>query len=112
MRSMGIVLVCTCAAFSLVACGKDPETRKREYFAAAEQHVKEGKFAEAVIQFRSALQQDSKFGEARFALAEVLEKTGDVNGAFREYIRAADLLPHNIDALLKAGEFNLRAGRF
>src|SRR5262245_4541951 len=97
---------------AFVGCGKDPEVGKREYLKSGQQYVSNGKYKEAVIEFRNAVQLDPRYGEARFALAGALLKTGDVQGAYREYARAADLLPADIEAQLWAGEMNLVAGRF
>src|SRR4030095_4505338 len=97
---------------ALAGCGKDPEVAKREFMKSGQQYFANGKYKEAVIEFRNAVQQDPRFGEARFALAGALLKTSDVQGAYREYARAADLLPNDIEAQMWAGEMNLVAGRF
>src|SRR5512138_1366539 len=82
--------------FALAGCGKDPEVAKREYVKSGQQYVAAGKYKEAVIEFRNAVQQDPRYGEARFALAGALLKTSDFQGAYREYARSADLLPNDI----------------
>jgi tetratricopeptide (TPR) repeat protein len=97
---------------ALAGCGKDPEVAKREFMKSGQQYFANGKYKEAVIEFRNAVQQDPRFGEARFALAGALLKTSDVQGAYREYARAADLLPNDIEAQMWAGEMNLLAARF
>src|SRR5262245_47551864 len=93
-------------------CGKDPEVAKREYMKSGQDYVAAGKLKEAIIEYRNAIQQDPRFGEARFALAGALLKTGDNQGAYREYQRAADLLTKDIEAQMWAGELNLVAGQF
>ena len=45
------------------------------------------------MQYRNALQQDPRFGEARLKLADAYVQAGDPQSAYREYVRAADLLP-------------------
>src|SRR5262245_66572318 len=87
----------------VAGCRKDPETAKRQYFASAEQYMAEGKIPEAIVQYRNAIQQDPKYGEARYKLAEAYAKSNDAQNAFREYVRAADLLPENEDAKIKDG---------
>jgi tetratricopeptide (TPR) repeat protein len=96
----------------MAGCGSNSEKIKTEAFARGQKYAAEGKLAEAAIEFRKAIQQDERFGEARFALGEVLRRKGDTPGAFREYVRAADLLPQDVAAQVKAGEMNLLAGRF
>jgi hypothetical protein len=62
------------AAVSLTAaagCSKDPEVAKREYLESGDRYVAEKKFSEAAIEYRNAIQQDARFGEARFKLADV-----------------------------------------
>jgi len=99
------------AAF-MWSCSADPEVAKREYLKSGNDYVAQGKTAEAIIQYRNAIQQDARFGEARFKLAEALWATGDRNGAYREYVRAADLLPRDDAAQVRAGQMNLAAGQF
>jgi tetratricopeptide (TPR) repeat protein len=94
------------------ACGKDPEVAKREFMRTGQQYAASGKLKEAIIEYRNAVQQDPRFGEARFALAGVLLKTGDNQGAYGEYQRAADLLHNDANAQMWAGEMNLVAGLF
>jgi len=110
-RSLKCVLILVVGVV-LAACGKDPEVAKREFMKNGQQYATSGKLKEAIIEYRNAIQQDPRFGEARFALAGALLKTGDNQGAYREYQRAADLLPKNADAQMWAGEMNLVAAQF
>src|SRR5262245_66549198 len=95
-----------------ISCGKDPEVLKREYLRSGNQYFAQNKFAEAIIEYRRAVQQDPKFGEARYALAEAYLAAGQPRNAFGEYVRAADLMPGHVDAQLKAGDVLLRSGQF
>ena len=106
-----ILAISLLAALS-VSCSRDPELAKREYLASADQFVKQGKVKEAIIQYRNALVQDPRFGEARFKLAEAYAQDGDALRAAREYVRAADLLPKDVQAQLKAGRILLLSGQF
>jgi putative PEP-CTERM system TPR-repeat lipoprotein len=99
-----IVALCVAAA----SCSKSAKS----YFDSGNQYVAQKKLKEAAIEYKNAVQQDPNFGEARYKLAETLVELGDMPGAFREYVRAADLLPANKDAQLKAGTFLLLGGRF
>ena len=85
------------AIVTLVACGADREIRKKEFVASGDRFAAEGKQREALIEYRNAVQIDPMFGEARVKLAETFEKTGDGPNALQEYIRAADLLPNDIE---------------
>ncbi len=107
----------TLAAFLLLmglanwACSS-PERAKQKYFESANHYFEQKKYKEAIVEYGNALKQDPKFGEARYRLAEAYAETGDVSRAYGEYIRAADLLPGNAEAQLKAGTFLLMAGQF
>ena len=95
-----------------VGCAADPEVAKQEYLKSADAFVAQQKYGEAIVQYRNALQQDPRFGEARLKLAETYVKLGDVRNGGREYIRAADLLPQNADVQLKAASYLLLSQQF
>jgi putative PEP-CTERM system TPR-repeat lipoprotein len=95
-----------------ISCSRDPEVAKREYLASGDQFLSQGRAREAIVQYRNALRHDPRFGEARYKLAEALVQDGDWTRAGREYIRAADLLPKDVQAQLKAGQFLLFARQF
>ena len=82
-------------AFGAVAgaCSKDPAEAKKEHLTSAKRYVDEGKHQEAILEYRNVLKIDPREGEARFQLAELHLKNGDVAAAYQEYLRAADLLP-------------------
>src|SRR4029077_4751112 len=76
------------------------------------QYMKAGKYPEAVIQFRNALQKDPRAGDVREKLGEALLQTGDIVNALGEYTRAADLRLDDVALQVKAGKLLLLAGRF
>lgn len=94
-----------------VGCRGNAETRKQQSFAAANQYVEQQKLREATIEYRNAIQIDPRFGEARKGLAKTLARLGDRAGALDEYVRAADLLPDDVDLQLTAGGMLLERGR-
>jgi tetratricopeptide (TPR) repeat protein len=94
------------------ACSKDPEVAKREYLRSGDRYASEKKFREAIVEYRNAIQQDPRYGEARLKLGDSYVEVGDVANAYREYLRAADLLPDNFEAQLKAGELLLMAEQY
>jgi tetratricopeptide (TPR) repeat protein len=95
-----------------VACTRDRDVAKREYVASGDRFLSQNRVKEAIVQYRNALRQDPRFGEARSKLAEAYVQDGDWRRAGPEYIRAADLLPKDIQAQLKAGRFLLFARQF
>ncbi len=110
-RRSSIVLVAVLALVA-VSCTRDPQKLKRQYVASGDKFVAQKNYPEAIIQYRNAVATDARFGEARFKLAEAYSETGDVNSALREYVRAADLLPSDVEAQLRAGNGLLAAGQF
>jgi len=66
----------------------------------------------AVLEFRSAVGKDPKFAAAHVKLAEIYLKRGDGARALHHRVRAADLLPNDVDAQLKAGSLLLAADKF
>ena len=98
-------------ALAAIACS-DREKLKQDYLQKGDVFVQQEKYAEAIVEYRNAIKQDNRFGEARLKLADALEKVGNTQGAFGEYVRAADLLPADGRAQIKATSYLLTAGRF
>ena len=90
LRKVPSLIVLASVYTSLTGCGKDPEVAKREFVRSA-RFVAQREYAEALIQYRNAVQQDPRFGEARRKLSDMYLATGDIDNAFREVVRAADL---------------------
>jgi putative PEP-CTERM system TPR-repeat lipoprotein len=107
-------LVCLILLASVLStsCAKNPEVAKRAYLESGDKYFAEKKYNEAIVQYRNAVQQDARFGEARYKLAEAYVRVNDPAGAYREYIRAADLMPANVESQLKAGQMQLLARQF
>jgi tetratricopeptide (TPR) repeat protein len=80
--------------------------------ASGDKFVAEGKLPEAVIQYRNAIQKEPRLGDARLKLAKTYEQLNERANAGREYIRAADLLPDNLEAQTKAATVLLLSGQF
>src|SRR6185503_18918775 len=106
MRHISVVAVVLLIA-TLSGCSRDPEVLKMEYLASGDRFASEKKYPEAIIQYKNAIAQDPRFGDARFKLANVLAATGDFVGAFGEYVRAADVMPKNARAQLLVGQYLL-----
>ena len=102
----------TALSLAVGACSADPERAKQDYLQSGNRYFDQQKYNEAVLEYRNALQQDPQFGDARLKLAQTYEKLGDPAHASREYIRAADTLPGNVGAQLKATEYLVLTRRF
>jgi putative PEP-CTERM system TPR-repeat lipoprotein len=103
-------LVCTTTLLlAAAACGGE---NADEFVARGRTALEEKRPADAIIEFRRAVQVDPKHGEARLALAKTYADNNDLGNALREYVRAADLLPEDNDTQLRAGSYLLLSRQF
>lgn len=98
-------------ALVLSAC-TSAEVAKRQALDKGNADVAAGRIGEAIVEYRNAIRRDPRFGEAHWKLAAAYEKQGNAAATLREYVRAADLLPTNVDVQLKAAGYLLIAGQF
>jgi tetratricopeptide (TPR) repeat protein len=96
-------------AIVAAACAADPAVKKQHYLESGNQFFDKGQYAEAIVEYRNAIDIDATFGPARKRLAESYARTGNDRGAFGEFIRAADLLPTDVAVQLNAGNLLLAA---
>lgn len=97
---------------STLACTGKSTGTKESFLKSADDYAAQGKYAEAIIEYRNAIQLDNKFGPAHARLGDAYLKTRDLPQAVRELVLAADLQPENADAQVRAGQFLLIAGQF
>jgi len=102
-------LTCSLLIAAAAACSKPSAD---EHFKKAETLAKENHLAEAIIEYKSALQIDPRRGDIRVKLVDAYIRNQDAGNAYRESIKAADLLPNDINAQLRAGSFLLMAKQF
>ena len=112
MRQTSTVFIVLLLAAGAASCSVDSETAKRQFLAEGDRYLAEKKYQEAILQYRNALRQDDKFGEARFKLTDAYVATGDLRNALREAVRAADLMPDNVEAQMRAGYLLLQGRQF
>jgi tetratricopeptide (TPR) repeat protein len=99
-------------AVALIAACADPEVAKRQAFESGNRYFEQGRYGDAIVEYRNAIQRDPRFGEARAKLADAYQRIGDVQASYAEHIRAADLLPDNIEVQLRAATYLLLTGQF
>jgi tetratricopeptide (TPR) repeat protein len=114
MKSQFIVrFVCVGLALVTVSgCSRNVENLKREYLARGDRFFEEKKVDAAIIEYRNAIQQDARFGEAYRKLSTAYLVQGDAAASLRAAVTAADLLPEVADAQIEAGTLMLLAGKF
>ena len=83
------------AVFVLGAC-TTPEKAKANHVARGQALLKDKKFQEAVLEFRSALQIDDKLAEAHWGLANAYEGLQRYQEAFEEMRATASLDPNHL----------------
>jgi tetratricopeptide (TPR) repeat protein len=96
--SFRLLLACVCLAALFTGCSRDPNVRKQKYLESGEKYFAEGKYREAEIQYRNAIQVDSRFAPAHYQLSQVYLKTGETNHAFQELTLAVEYAPDNYRA--------------
>jgi tetratricopeptide (TPR) repeat protein len=101
-----------CLAALMTSSCSNPEKEKVRHLERGDQYAAEKRDEFAVVEYASAVKIDPKFGEARFKLAETYQRLNNTRAAFPEYVRAADALPDDRKAQIKATEVLLLSGRF
>jgi tetratricopeptide (TPR) repeat protein len=108
-------LAVICLGLSVIAaasCSRDVEQAKREFVERGDRYMSDKNYDAAIIEYRNAVQQDPRFGDAYRKLATAYSNRGDGIEALGAAVQAAELLPDNEDAQLEAGAFLLFSGQF
>jgi tetratricopeptide (TPR) repeat protein len=113
MLSKGAIALACAGLCSICSsgCSRDVEQAKREYVERGDAYIKAGNVDAAVIEYRNAVQQDARFGEAYRKLSAAYLSRGDSANAMRASTAAADLLPDLPEVQIEAGNLALAAGR-
>src|SRR5436305_15018117 len=89
------------------SCSRDPSVVKLRYLNNGNKYFEKGKYKEASIMYRTALQKDAKFGEAYYHLALTDLKSQQPVSAVQSLRRAVELLkpgPDRTDARIKVAD--------
>lgn len=108
MRNLQLPILLLALAL-LAACG-GAEDRKSAYIEKGAALLAAGNFEKARLEFQNALQIDPKDLEARFKLAETLEKLQQWQGAARQYLAILGEQADHRGALLRMGRLYLLSG--
>ncbi len=93
----------------MASCSRDPKAQAQRYTDTGNTFYNKGKYKEAAIMYRRALQKDLRFGEAHYRLGLTELKLGSYGGAAGELRRAVELQPDNADAATKLADIFLIA---
>jgi tetratricopeptide (TPR) repeat protein len=93
----------------LASCNRDPKVQAQRYVDNGNKFFSKGKYKEASIMYRRALQKDARFGEAYYRWGLTDLKLAAFGDAARQFRRAVELQPDNADAAVKLSEIYLMA---
>src|SRR5216117_179460 len=107
---LSLFLSLIAVAFIAGAC-TTPEKAKAQHVARGQALLKDKKFQEAALEFRSALQIDEKLADAHWGLANAYEGVQRYQEAFEEMKQTAELDANNLDVRVKLGNYYLMGGK-
>src|SRR5580698_1216785 len=107
IHSFLILSLLVLLATVLGGCSSNPNVQKQKFYARAVIDFDKGKYPEAVISLRRALQVDPRFVEAHYKLAQCHERQGSWEAAFQELQRTIDLQPDDWRAQVELGQILL-----
>lgn len=105
-----LLIIPIVAALFIGAC-TTPEKAKAQHVARGQALLKDKKFQEAALEFRSALQIDDKLADAHWGLAGAYEGLQRYQEAFEEMKQTAELDANNLDVRVKLGNYYLMGGK-
>src|SRR6185503_12551231 len=115
MRLIKIIATVSVAFLTLVSCNRNPEVAKKKYLESGNKYFANGKFKEARIMYKDAIQKDRLFGPAYYRLGLTAIKLNAANEAYGAFRRAVELLkpdnPDHWDAKAKLVEILLSVGK-
>src|ERR1700733_16259682 len=91
----------------LAACNRDPRVVSRKYIDSGNKYFDRGKFKEASIMYRRALNKDMRYGDAWYRLGLANLKLRIPGEARRDFSRAMEIDPGNTDAIVKLGDIDM-----
>lgn len=89
-------------------CGWNPLAGKEEYLKRGREFAAQGKYDDALLQYRKAIQKDDKYGEAYLRLGQVLAAQDKPLEAFAVLTKTTELIPESLEARTELGRTALR----
>lgn len=99
-------------ALGCAGCQTKPQARATAYIASGKRYVARGKFRDAAIQFRNALQQDPKNWRARYQLASVENQMQDWRQCYQDLLEVVTEQPSFAPARLDLAELYIAADQY
>lgn len=109
MRGLGSKWAALClGVICLNGCSKDPN----KYLASGDKYFKAGKYNEAVVEYRNAIQLDPKLVQAHYQLSRAYVQLKSLGPAYNELRQTVELDPKNADAQLELATLLLGAKKY
>ena len=93
----------------VASCSRDPKVQAQRIVDNGNKFFSKGRYREAALMYRRALQKDLKFGEAYYRLGLTDLKLAAYGDAVHSLRRAVELQPNNTDAMTKLADLFLLA---
>jgi len=106
-----VALVSILGALTLAGCG-GAQGRREQFLERGRQYLAQGRYNEARVEFRNALQIAPNDPEARLENGIVAEDLAAYQGAAQFYQGALDVAPDNLDARRRLARLLFLGGRF
>jgi tetratricopeptide (TPR) repeat protein len=104
-----VLLACGLAVAPLLGC-QSQEAKLAEHQSRGEAYAKDGKYPEAIIEFKNVLQIDPNRADGHYQLAKAYLAQNDLPKGFWELRETARLDPSNYEAKLQYGQLARLAG--
>src|SRR5437879_12911023 len=79
-----LFLILALMAIVFSGCSRDPNVRKQKYFESGQRYFEKGKYREAAIQYRTAVQVDQHFTCANYKLSQTYLNLHAWTSAYQE----------------------------
>lgn len=83
--------------FFLAGCASKEE-KLQNHIKSADRYLEDGRYNEAVIELKNAVQLDPEYVDGHYRLGETYLKMKKIKEAFGEFHKASDLQPKHINA--------------
>lgn len=101
LRKKTLILVMLAVTLAVSGC-KSAKERAEAHFASAKELLQKGDVDRAIVEFRNVFKLDPNSHDARMTFADLLEKRGDLAGAFGQYRQVIEQNPQDLPALKAA----------
>lgn len=98
--------------FLIAGCNPDPQKAKVAYLESGNRYASQGKYPEAIIQYRNALKIDPRYAEASYQMGKAELALRQWRDAYPALLQAGDLAPDRDDIQLSLAEVYLAGNDF